>query len=161
MSHVAASDCERIRPGLIAQPANAVSSLAFVAAGTWIAYRARSAGGAWWGAVGAAATVAGVGSVAYHGPGGRLAKVVHDLGVDALAVLLPVAVAADVGGAPRRTSPRTIALAVTAAASHVLTRTGAPLCDPDARVQGHAVFHLLAAAGIASAADDQLARPPG
>ena len=32
-AHVAASDCERCRPGLVAQPVNAMSSLAFVATG--------------------------------------------------------------------------------------------------------------------------------
>ena len=32
VAHVAASDCERVRPGLIGQPANTVSSLAFLLA---------------------------------------------------------------------------------------------------------------------------------
>ena len=33
MTHVAAADCEQVRGGLVAQPVNAVSSLAFVVAG--------------------------------------------------------------------------------------------------------------------------------
>ncbi|QGG94463.1 hypothetical protein [Actinomarinicola tropica] len=157
MSHVAASDCERIRDGRVAQPANTASSLAFVVAGVEI-LRRTGRHRRWWSAVAAASITAGIGSVAYHGPGGRIAKVVHDVGVDALALALPVAVAAD--GAPARISPRTVALGAASVAAHVLTRTGAPLCDPDARVQGHAVFHVLAASAVASAARDQLARPP-
>lgn len=154
MSHVAVGDCERIRPGWIAQPANTASSLAFVAVGVPIVRRARRAGRRAWVAVGVAAIAAGVGSVAYHGPGGRASRWVHDLGVDALALALPVAVGLD--GSARRLSPRTVTLAAVAVAAHTLTRTGRPLCDPDARLQGHAVFHLVAAAAVASAADDQL-----
>ena len=30
----------------------------------------------------------------------------------------------------------------------LLSRTGAPLCFPDAVMQGHAIWHVLAAVGI-------------
>ena len=61
------SDCEQIRTGLIAQPVNTLSSLAYVAGGGWVAGAVRAgrpaavAFGALLGAVGA-------GSVLYHGP---------------------------------------------------------------------------------------------
>lgn len=35
---------------------------------------------------------------------------------------------------------------------YAFSRTGGPLCSPDSLVQGHAVWHLLAAAGLASLA---------
>lgn len=151
---VAASDCERIRPGLIGQPANAASSLAFVVAGLPIARRAVASRRWAWAAVGASAVLAGVGSVGYHGPGGRVAKITHDAGVDALGAGLVLAVAVD--GSPRRISPRTAVLTVAAASLHVLSRTGGPLCSCDSPLQGHAVFHLLAAAAVTSAVRDQM-----
>ena len=46
--HVAASDCEEIRPGLIGQPANTLSSLAFVVAAVPIARAARRRGRPAW-----------------------------------------------------------------------------------------------------------------
>ena len=37
--HLAWSDCERVRPGFIAQPVNTWSSLAYCVAGAWIIAR--------------------------------------------------------------------------------------------------------------------------
>lgn len=152
VQHVAASDCERIRPGLVGQPANTVSSLAFVIAAASIARRGRRNESAAWRRVAAAAAFEGLGSVAYHGPGGRLSKAVHDAGLVALMVTVAAAHAADPG--PPRVRPRTIALTTAAVALHTLSRTGGPLCACNSRLQGHAVFHVLAAAALASA-------PPG
>ncbi|MBX3286943.1 MAG: hypothetical protein KF703_16465 [Actinobacteria bacterium] len=87
---IAASDCERCRPGLVAQPVNAASSLAYVGVGGALARRAgrgrRSERALAW------ATVAvGLGSVAYHGPGGRLGQRTHDASLLATLGLLVVA----------------------------------------------------------------------
>src|SRR5688500_16268973 len=80
------SDCERCRPGFVTQPANTVSSLAYVAAGLAMLRGSDQTGPvrstdralAW-------ATVAsGVGSVAYHGPGGTVSRYAHDAGLIAL-----------------------------------------------------------------------------
>jgi hypothetical protein len=150
---VAASDCERIRPGLVGQPANAISSLAFVATALPIVRAARRRRRPAWLAVAAAAAVEGVGSVAYHGPGGRRAKRLHDAGIVALVATIAVAVAAD--GSPIAPRPRTAALTVGAVALHTLSRTGGPLCSCHSPLQGHAVFHLLAAAALAAAAEQR------
>jgi hypothetical protein len=73
-----ASDCEEIRPGLIAQPANAVSSLSYVAAGGWVARRGLQAGRPAAMAFGALLAAVGVGSVLYHGPCPPGAQQAHD-----------------------------------------------------------------------------------
>jgi hypothetical protein len=145
---VAVSDCERIRPGLIGQPANTVSSLAFVIAAVPIAHRARDRRSLAWAAVAASAAFEGIGSVAYHGPGGRLAKAVHDVG---LVALLASTTTARLTERPVQVRPGAAVLAVGAAALHTLSRTGGPLCSCDSRLQGHAVFHVLAAAALVAA----------
>jgi len=147
-AHAAVGDCERIRPGLIGQPANTVSSLAFVAAAVPIARHGRRTASRAWLAVAAAAAVEGVGSVGYHGPGGRVAKAVHDGGLVALAVTLAAALASEPG--PPTVRPPTAMLSLAAATLHSLSRTGGPLCSCNSRLQGHAVFHVVAAAALAS-----------
>jgi hypothetical protein len=154
--HVAASDCERIRPGLVGQPANTVSSLAFVLAAVPIARRTRDGASRAWIGVAAAAAFAGLGSVAYHGPGGRLSKAVHDAGLVALAATLTAARAQE---RPRRVRPAAVALGAAAVALHTLSRTGGPLCSCDSRLQGHALFHVVAAAALVAAAGPP-PRPP-
>lgn len=144
--HVACSDCERIRPGLIAQPVNTLSSLAYVVAGVVIARRARRDGGAVEGlrlALAAAAVATGLGSVAYHGPGGRWGKLAHDGGL----AMLGVTQAARRVGHPR---PRAgaAALTVVASAVHAASRTGRPLCRPDSWLQGHALWHCVSALAL-------------
>jgi hypothetical protein len=146
--HVAASDCERIRPGLVGQPANTVSSLAFVVAALPIARRARVARSRAWAGVAASAAVEGLGSVAYHGPGGPWAKAVHDAGLVALVATLAVARLTE---QPRQLRPGAAALGAAAFALHALSRTGGPLCSCDSRLQGHAVFHVMAAAALVAA----------
>src|SRR5690606_21433309 len=148
--HVAASDCEEIRPGLIGQPANTLSSLGFVAAAVPVARFGTRPGHRAWRAVAAALALEGVGSVAYHGPGGRVSKAVHDIGLVAL-----VAAMAGVEVQYRgrwRPGPLDAGLAVAAVALHTLSRTGGPLCSCRSRLQGHAVFHLLAAGAVVAAA---------
>jgi hypothetical protein len=154
--HVARSDCERIRPGLIAQPVNTVSSLAYVVAGVVIARRARRDGGALEGrrlALAAAAVAAGLASAAYHGPGGRWGKLAHDGGLAALAV---TQAARRVGS--RRPRSDAAALTVVASALHAASRTGRPLCRPDSLLQGHALWHCVSA--LALVLDDRTSDAP-
>ena len=149
-SHVAWGDCERIRPGLVGQPANTLSSLAFVLAAVPLARRARRPGGAAWRAVAAASAVEGVGSVASHGPGGRLSKALHDAGLVALVAALAEVARRD----PAALRPRLLpsALGATALVVHTLSRTGGPLCSCNSRLQGHALFHVVAAAALVATA---------
>lgn len=153
--HVAASDCERIRPGLVGQPVNTVSSLAFVAAALPIGRRARDTRSPAWGAVAAATALAGIGSVAYHGPGGRLSKAVHDAGIGALVATITLARLTE---RPVQVRPRAGALTAGAFTLHALSRTGGPLCSCDSRLQGHALFHLLAAAAVLAASPQSASR---
>jgi hypothetical protein len=156
--HVAFADCERIRPGWIGQPANTVTSLAFVAAAVPIARSARRRRRPAWMAVAVAAAVEGLGSVGYHGPGGRWSKAVHDAGIVALVGTMATALVAD-GGARPEVRPRAAVLGAVAVVVHARSRTGGPWCRCDSRVQGHALFHLLAAAALASALPAE--RPDG
>ena len=149
--HVAEGDCERIRPGLIGQPANAASSLAFIAAAVPIWRGATGRHRAWRG-VAAALAFEGVGSVAYHGPGGKASKFVHDVGL--LFLVLAYARVAREDAASLRPRPAALVLGACAVALHTLSRTGGPLCSCNSKLQGHAVFHLLAAAAIAAQSAD-------
>ena len=68
MLQLAVVDCEQLRGDLLAQPANSVSSLAFVAAGLWILRRApRRIADIDAIIFGLAAVAVGVGSAAFHG----------------------------------------------------------------------------------------------
>ncbi len=150
-SHVACGDCERIRPGLVAQPANTLSSLAYIVAGMIIARRAHRDGGRFKRhrlAVAVAAVATGAGSVAYHGPGGRCSKRLHDGAL----VALGLAVAAR-KRAGQALSPAASGVVAAASVIHAASRTGRPLCNPNSRFQGHALWHLATA--IALVIDDR------
>jgi hypothetical protein len=135
------SDCEALRDGVLGQPVNTVSSLAYLAAGAYVLWRGGPPGPGW------ALALVGVGSVLYHGPMPSGAELVHD------ASLVAVPAAALAVAWRRRSFPRLPAAAVVAlvagAVANVLTRTGAPLCRPDSLLQGHAVWHALTALGAA------------
>ena len=139
------SDCERLHEGLVAQPVDTASSLAYVVAGIWVWRRHR------W--LGAALAGVGAGSVAYHAVDGAAARVLHDGSIVVLAAvvgrILPRAVRA------ARAAPVLAATAVGSMAAAVplqaLGRTGGPLCDPDAVLQAHAGWHVLTAIAIACA----------
>lgn len=144
----------------------------------------------------------GVGSIGFHGPGGRVGHWLHDtalLGtmatmvvenvvavgergeraaVPAATVATGVAAAAlvaaptsttalsaavgaaatttqalavartDLTPATRRRLARSAALLAIGATVNVLTRTGARYCRPDARLQGHALWHICTAASL-------------
>jgi Ceramidase len=88
---VAESDCELLRDGLVAQPVNTLSSLAYVVVGVWILLRItrgdvprRGVGVA----LGAATISVGLGSVAFHGPGGDGGRFVHDFSIAALLLVV-------------------------------------------------------------------------
>jgi hypothetical protein len=101
-----AGDCEAWREGRLGQPTNAVTSLAYVVAGAWLLARSRHvrAGERWRaGAYGAALAASGIGSVAYHGWGGKLSHWFHDVSLAALLAALPaeqLASVRDWGSAP-------------------------------------------------------------
>ncbi|MGZ8565600.1 MAG: hypothetical protein ACXWXS_00965 [Actinomycetota bacterium] len=97
-------DCEAMRAGLLHQPANAVSSLAFLAAGAWIAYRATRVPGERAELLTFAAAVAanGIASFLFHGPAPGGSRWAHDVA----ALSLPVFVAAHDAGLVRRWAPR-------------------------------------------------------
>jgi hypothetical protein len=125
--HVAASDCERCRPGLVAQPVNTASSLAFVAAGVAL-LRSRPAGArrppaeaavAW------AAVAAGLGSVAYHGPGGAVGRYVHDTSLLGLLAAVTIADVESVTGRPVPAATFAALPAVLLTAAHPATSMAA------------------------------------
>ena len=142
----ALSDCEAVSSGFLAQPANAVSSLALVAASAWLL--ARSPG---WMARGMAGAlfVAGVGSFAYHGPQPSWSAAVHDAGV----VLVVVATAAVSLTALMAGRLLVLALPVVVLGAALVFdlggRTVGILCFPDSLLQAHAAWLALAAIGLA------------
>ena len=95
---LATSDCEHCRDGFITQPVNTASSLAYVASGAALLRGVRSLPAARRPAaraLGWSVVAAGIGSVAYHGPGGRFAHWTHDASVIAMLGFSAVATAAD------------------------------------------------------------------
>ena len=91
IQQLAVLDCEQWRPGLLAQPANSVSSLAFVFAGAWILGRARHHivnGDAI--AVGLVAIAVGIGSFAFHGVADAPSHWMHDTTLLVLLALVAV-----------------------------------------------------------------------
>jgi hypothetical protein len=162
-----AGDCERLHDGLVAQPVNAASALAYVAVGVWLVgrgLRSHAAGRPRPGPVvfGLAVAAAGVGSVDYHGPGSPAARLLHDGSLYAVVGLVAwQEVARRVGpgrpdsgltalAPPRRAAYRAaLAAAAAGAACWWLGRTASPWCDPDSLFQAHAAWHLLGAAALA------------
>ncbi len=163
-----------IRAGLLGQPVNSLSSLAFVVVGLGI-MRSRPI-------LGGAACAVGIGSFLFHGPMPDWAQWVHDVSLAVLIVALVwetrpllVAVVATVLGAgfaawPGMAVAATAALAAAAVVTLILlersfptlpitlfiagailtalSRTGGPLCSPDSLAQGHAAWHGLGAAAV-------------
>lgn len=116
------SDCECVHEGWLAQPVNALSSLAYAAAGVALLVRARrraptgqdgrSTAPGWLGIYGLATAANGVGGLAYHGPGGPLSRWLHDA---ALLATLGVVTTAEVGEATGTEIDRRHAAAAVAA----------------------------------------------
>jgi hypothetical protein len=197
------ADCEALGSSWLLQPVNAWSSLVFVAAGFVVVLAGHRNPRTtfvriWFGVV---LALVGLGSFAFHGPGGQPAGWAHDVSLTAL-FLLVLAVEA---GAVRRWAPRLVAggwlvalgmlavleagvpdladplnavlvvpavgmvlwrvqgtrspkadrgaagglaLLTVGAVVMLLSRSGGPLCTPNSLWQGHALWHILAAAGI-------------
>ena len=106
-----------------------------------------------WTAVAVAAAVEGLGSVAYHGPGGRAPSGCTTPGWSRWPPRVGVAVGGRAARAPAGPSPPTLTAA--AVALHALSRTGGPLCSCRSPLQGHAVFHVLAGGRAAAAAAER------
>jgi hypothetical protein len=162
-----AGDCERLHDGLVAQPVNTASALAYVAAGAWLAARGLRDGPGRGPliAFGLVVAAAGVGSVDYHGPGSPAARLLHDGGLYLVVGLVAGReVTRWVGRS--RLPPRgrvayraALALAAAGAVCWWSGRTASPWCDPDSLLQGHAAWHLLGAAALACWAVATLERP--
>jgi hypothetical protein len=144
VSHVAEGDCERCRAGLVAQPVNAASSLAFVAAGLPLVGDRDAASRA----IGWAAVAAGLGSVAYHGPGTAAGRYVHDA---SLLALLGLMGADDASRAAGRDVPPAVVAGVPA-----LAAIGAlpPLTDVAQLVAGAATVAAGLARSLTARAED-------
>ncbi|HEX6844994.1 MAG TPA: ceramidase domain-containing protein [Actinomycetota bacterium] len=97
-------DCEALRNGWLAQPANALSSLAFVGIGLWLLARARHAPAraAEIRLFGVAALLTGLGSVAYHGPNPAWGQWAHDVPIASGLLLAAVVNVATFTGRRRR-----------------------------------------------------------
>jgi hypothetical protein len=152
------SDCERLRPGLVAQPVNTVTSLGYALAGGIVLATARGRGGrptraelAYSGLLG----LVGLGSVAFHGPQPPGARLMHDAPIPVLLLAAVATPAARVRrGAPalpgwsQRRGAVLVGLSVAAASAYLGGRTDARTCDPDSVVQLHGAWHLLSAAAF-------------
>jgi hypothetical protein len=134
--HAATGDCERVRPGLIGQPVNTVTSAAYLVGAAWIARRPTPRRLLW----ATALTWVGAGSIAYHGPGTRAGQQLHDSSLVALGL-----VAATGQRRPNRHRLVAAPIAAGAAVVHAATRTGRRRCRPDSLLQGHGLWHLLSA----------------
>lgn len=151
---MAGSDCEQLRSGWLAQPANTVSCAAFLAVACWLLVRAGTSGdhrGVLLSGAGALAAV-GVGSIVYHGPQPEWADPVHSGSVIGLAALLICQTVLRLAGRSRR-----VVVAAWRAGggwlaagliAYVLGRTGSPWCRPDTLWQPHAVWHVFIAVGL-------------
>jgi drug/metabolite transporter (DMT)-like permease len=146
VDHAALGDCERVRPGPVGQPVNTVTSAAYLAAAVWVWRRRARRRALWAGALG----LAGVGSLAYHGPGTRAGKALHDGALVVLAL-----VAASGRSSSNRRLPVAAGLGAVAATIHGVTRTDGPACRPDSLLQGHAAWHVLSATSVALWADGE------
>jgi hypothetical protein len=138
----AVSDCEAISAGLTDQPVNAVSSLAFVVAAGWMVLCERRP-------LRAAATAAvGLGSVWFHGDvDSSAARWMHDGSLVALAVAAMLVAVRRPVIAWRRLAAAAV-VAIVGVVVHGATRTGRSWCDPNALLQGHALWHVLAAVAL-------------
>ncbi|WP_207782196.1 hypothetical protein [Phytoactinopolyspora limicola] len=193
----AENDCEVFSSAFWGQPANSVTSLAFVVAGVVIAVATRGPAQPRRLMYAFLVAATGIGSFVFHGPAPSWSPIVHDaplvallafVAADAVSDLLgrrlsdvwwvaPAAVLIIVAGAvgsastavqglagvgavsatvirayARPSARRTILTAgvVVGAGALIgtLSRSGGPLCQPDSLLQGHAIWHVLAAVAL-------------
>jgi len=131
-------DCELISDGLIGQPVNTFSSLAFVVAAIWLGTVRPRSTLRWVGS--GALLLVGVGSLWFHGNG---ASLVHDIGL----LLVVVTSLLALWRARNVTSAIGVGILVVGLVVWWGSRSGGWLCDPQSLVQGHALWHVLAAVG--------------
>ncbi|MHB1139015.1 MAG: hypothetical protein ACYC2O_08660 [Microthrixaceae bacterium] len=152
-------DCEALRPGPFGQPMNTLSSMAYLGTGAWLASRtARGAApsssfGAF--AYAASAALAGVGSIAYHGPQFPGAQTLHDLpilGIAGIGLGVPAVRAARGRRAlPGWTTRLGVGLAATGAAAgvaYLVGSTSSRCCRPRSLLQWHGLWHVGTAAAM-------------
>ncbi|MGI8516828.1 MAG: hypothetical protein ACR2ME_00550 [Acidimicrobiia bacterium] len=123
----AAADCEAIAGGFFGQPANAVSTIAFLVAGLWLVWQRPRA--RW---VGIGLVAAGVGSFLFHGPMPTGNEWAHDVSLawllaliaghgtrwkNALRIPALLVLAAVIAFAPMAADPIAVALSVVAVGS--------------------------------------------
>ncbi|MGI9594991.1 MAG: ceramidase domain-containing protein [Acidimicrobiales bacterium] len=88
---LADSDCEEFHDGLVAQPVNTVTSLAYVLPAVWFIWKRPRRRASMRLVVGFAVAVAfiGIGSVAFHGPQGWGARWLHDVPIVVAIAAIP------------------------------------------------------------------------
>ncbi|MCE7883856.1 MAG: hypothetical protein DYH08_08360 [Actinobacteria bacterium ATB1] len=158
---------------MIAQPVNTATSLAYVVVGARLAAGRVNAGTRGRRLAGAALVMVGLGSAAYHGPGTRWGKVLHDVSLATMVAVVVLENARLVRVLRRegrttsevfvelgRTHARPAALLGAGLVFYVPTRTGKALCRPRSPLQGHGVWHLLTALGLGSWASRVSAATP-
>jgi hypothetical protein len=151
----ALKDCEAIVGGLLGQPVNSLTTLAFVAGGlvVWARTRRRL--------IAMAMIATGIGSWLFHGPMPPYAQVVHDVTLWLLVGMTLVAMARDLtGGGDWRPLLGPLALLAGVAVIGRLGATGGPLCDPESVLQPHGLWHVGAAAAVTWWALTTGGRPP-
>jgi len=146
-------DCELAHDGLLYQPANAFSSLAYLLVAVVLLLILRSAdrsATAW--AYAAVLALVGMSSADFHGPRSAVAQFSHDFMVVVLlafAVLVPVIrLLRRTQALPGLSAPRIWAVAALLAVALVtwfLGRTDSTLCSPESLLQWHALWHTLSA----------------
>lgn len=156
-------DCEAAGSGTIRQPANAWSSLAFVAAGMALLAAFPVGRGGWSGPAAAGAlTFAGIAAFLFHA--GLSAWAARLDGIAAAVLIAALAVhrgrrwarerASPVSRAGGKRAPAVLAasfpwlLLALGGICWLLGRSGGPWCRPASPLQVHAAWHLLAAAAI-------------
>ncbi|CAN5219161.1 hypothetical protein BH18ACT5_BH18ACT5_11860 [soil metagenome] len=174
----AAADCEAIGSGFLGQPANALTTVAFVLVGLWILY---AHPGARW--TGIALMATGIGSFLFHGPMPSGNEWAHDVSLAWLLAMVAGAgtrwerltrlptlalVGLIVALAPAAADPLAVLLSVVAIVSTVrhtrnmaplalagavgiygrLGATAGPLCNPTSWWQPHGIWHIAAALAV-------------
>jgi hypothetical protein len=148
-----ASDCERIRDGLLEQPVNTLSGVAYLAVGVWIVLRfhrplAR--------VFGLFVVFVGIGSIGFHGWDDPGVNFVHDLAFPGALVFIAgfEFVHSRVTGGrfaiERRAAGYLVGVAAFAVGLTVrlLGQTDGPLCAPGSALQWHAVWHVATAVAL-------------
>jgi hypothetical protein len=115
---VGGSDCERIGGGILAQPASALSSIAYLVAGMLLVQRALARrSGAVSVTYGVLVVWVGVGSAAYHGPMPSWARFAHDVSIAAVLAFVIGNDAARARRAPPRVGFMTFGMLLAASAT--------------------------------------------